>query len=172
MIAVSRKSQSFGAIAKYLIAGRSGGEWDRVAWTTGRNLPTAKPELAGKIMRATAEESDRVTRRVYHLALSFDPGDVVDRAVTERVADEVLHRLGLHDYQVLIVAHRDRAHQHVHLLVNRVHPETGRVWERSYDYRMIQQILRVQEDAFGLCEVPGRLTQSSSRFCGRRRCLQ
>ncbi|HET7583498.1 MAG TPA: relaxase/mobilization nuclease domain-containing protein [Gemmatimonadaceae bacterium] len=160
VIAISSKSQSFGAIAKYLVAGRSGDESDRVAWTTSRNLPTADPELAGKIMRATAQLSDRVTRPVYHLALSFDPHDVVDRAAIERVADEVLHRLGLHDYQVVIVAHRDRAHAHAHLLVNRVHPETGRVWERSYDYRMIQQVLREQERALGLREVPGRLVQS------------
>lgn len=163
MIAISSKSQSFGAIAKYLIAGRSGEEWDRVAWTTSRNLPTADPELAGIIMRATAEQSDRVTRPVYHLALSFDPGDTVDRATMERVADDVLRRLGLDEYQVVMVAHRDREHQHVHLLVNRVHPETGRAWEKSHDYRIIQQVLREEERVLGLREVPGRLAQLAER---------
>lgn len=160
MIAISSKSQSFSAIAKYLVAGRSGEEWDRVSWTASRNLPTADPELAGKIMRATAEQSDRVARPVYHLALSFDPHDQVDRAAIERVADRVLQRLGLEEYQVVMVAHRDREHQHVHLLINRVHPETGRSWDRSYDYRVIQQVLREEERALGLREVPGRLAQS------------
>lgn len=163
MIAISSKSQSFGAIAKYLIAGRSGEEWDRVAWTTSRNLPTADAELAGKIMRATAEQSDRVTRPVYHLALSFDPGDSVDRGTMEQVADDVLRRLGLDSYQVIMVAHRDREHQHVHLLVNRVHPETGRAWERSHDYRIIQQVLREEERALGLRQVPGRLAQPAEQ---------
>ncbi len=163
MIAISSKSQNFGAIAKYLIAGRSGEEWDRVAWTTSRNLPTADPDLAGKIMRATAEQSDRVTRPVYHLALSFDPGDSVDRATMERVADDVLRRLGLDDHQVVMVAHRDREHQHVHLLVNRVHPETGRAWERSHDFRLIQQVLREEERTLGLRQVPGRLAQLTER---------
>jgi hypothetical protein len=163
VIAISSKSQSFGAIAKYLVAGRSGEEWDRVAWTTSRNLPTADPELAGKIMRATAEQSDRVTRPVHHLALSFDPGDSVDRATMERVADDVLRRLGLDEYQVVMVAHCDREHQHVHLLVNRVHPETGRAWERSHDYRIIQQVLREEERALGLRQVPGRLARLAER---------
>jgi hypothetical protein len=159
VIAISSKSRSFSSIAKYLIAGRSGEELDRVAWTTSRNLPTADPELAGKIMRATAEQSDRVMRPVYHLALSFDPGDSVDRATMEGVADHVLRRLDLDEYQVVMVAHRDREHQHVHLLVNRVHPETGRAWERSHDYRIIQQVLREEERALGLRQVPGRLAE-------------
>ena len=159
MIAISSKSQSFGAIAKYLVAGRSGEEWDRVSWTAGRNLPTTDPELAGTIMRATAEQSDRVARPVYHLALSFDPHDQVDRAAMERVADRVLQRLGLEGHQVIMVAHRDREHQHVHLLINRVHPDTGLAWEKPYDYRAIQQVLREEERALGLREVPGRLAQ-------------
>lgn len=163
MIAISSKSQSFGAIAKYLVAGHSGDEWGRVAWTTSRNLPTADPELAGKIMRATAEQSDRVTRPVYHLALSFDPGDSVEPVIMERVADDVLRQLELDEYQVIMVAHRDREHQHVHLLVNRVHPETGRAWERSHDYRMIQQVLRAEERVLGLREVPGRLARLAER---------
>ena len=65
---------------------------------------------------------------VYHLALSFDPGDAVDRAAMEHVADRVIAALGLREHQILIVAHRDRDHPHMHLLINRVHPKTGELW--------------------------------------------
>ena len=161
MIAVSSKGQSFATLARYLVAGRSGEERDRVAWTTARNLPTDDPELAGKIMRATAEQSARVEQPVYHLVLSFDPSDPVDRAAMERVADRVLARLQLHEHEAVYVSHRDREHPHMHLLVNRVHPETGRAWEMSYDYRAIQEILREEERALGLREVPGRYERSN-----------
>ncbi len=40
-------------------------------------------------------------------------------------ADEVLKVLGLADRQALIVEHTDTRHPHVHLIVNRVHPDTG-----------------------------------------------
>ena len=130
MIAVSSSGKSFRALATYLTNGRSGQEQDRVAWTASRNLPTGDPELAATFMRATASQSDRVEKPVYHLALSFDRNDSVDRAAMERVADRVLERLGLAEHQAIIVAHRDRAHAHLHLLVNRVHPETGKAWER------------------------------------------
>lgn len=158
MIAMSSSSQSFGSLAAYLAKGKSGDEPERVAWSASRNLPTNEPELAGTIMRATAAQNDRVRDPVYHLVLSFDPGDQVDRATMEQVADRVIAALKLQEHQALIVAHNDRAHQHMHLLVNRVHPETGRVWNRWQDRAIIQQVLREEEKALGLRVVPGRLT--------------
>ena len=155
---MSSSSRNFASLADYLARGKSGDEPERVAWSASRNLPTDEPQLAGKIMRATAAQNDRVRDPVYHLALSFDPADQVDRATMERVADRVIAALHLQDHQVLIVAHGDRAHPHMHLLVNRVHPETGRVWNRWQDRPIIQQVLREEEKALGLRLLPGRLT--------------
>src|SRR3954464_7791765 len=113
MIAVSSSSRSFAALGKYLVVGRDKVEEGRVAWTSARNLPTSDPELAAKIMRATAAQNVRVSQPVYHLALSFDPRDIVDRQAMERVADRVLEELKLKEHQAVIVAHGDRAHSHV-----------------------------------------------------------
>ena len=158
MIAMASSAKSFGALATYLATGRSGDEPERVAWSASRNLPTDDPELAGKIMRASAAKNVRVRDPVYHLALSFDPGDAVDRAAMEHVADRVIAALGLREHQILIVAHRDRDHPHMHLLINRVHPETGAVWNRWQDRAKVQQVLREEEQSLGLRVVPGRLT--------------
>jgi hypothetical protein len=157
MIAISSSGKTFQALAAYLANGRTGEEQDRVAWAASRNLPTSDPELGARFMRATAARSDRIQKPVYHVALSFDPSDSVDRAKMERVADRLLDRLGLAEHQTVIVAHRDRAHSHLHLLVNRVHPETGKAWERWKDQPAIQQVLREEERALGLREVPGSL---------------
>ena len=108
MIGVSSSNKSFRVLARYLSEGRTGEEQNRVAWVASRNLPTDDPELAARIMRATAGQNVRVKEPVYHLALSFHPGDAVDRAAMERVADRVLETLGLQEHQVLIVAHADR----------------------------------------------------------------
>jgi len=127
MIGMSSSAKSFGALAHYLANGRSGNEPERVAWSASRNLPTTEPELAGKIMRATASQNVRVAQPGYHVALSFDPGDTVDRATMERVADRTIAALGLTGHQALIVCHRDRDHPHMHLLINRVHSVRGEV---------------------------------------------
>jgi Relaxase/Mobilisation nuclease domain len=162
VIAMSSSARSFGALARYLATGRSGDHPERVAWSTSRNLPTDDPELAGKIMRATAAQNVRAQQPVYHLALSFDPKDAVDRVAMERVADRVLAALDLQRHQVLIVSHRDREHPHVHLLINRVHPDTGLVWNRWQDRAVVQQVLRDEERALGLRIVPGRLASVDS----------
>lgn len=177
MIAVSSSGKNFRALARYLAAGRSGQERDRVAWSVGRHLPTDDPELGATIMRATAAQSTRVEKPVYHLTISFDPTDAVDRGTMEAVAVRVLERLGLAEHQAVLVAHRDRAHPHVHLMVNRIHPVTGRAWERWQDQPLIQQVLRAEEQARGLTAVPGRLAATpgqampdrSDRTSGERR---
>jgi hypothetical protein len=129
MIAKTSSGKSFGGLMHYLEVGRSGREHDRVDWIASRNLcGTDDPELAGYVMEATAEQSLRVQKPVYHVSLSFDLTDKVDRGRMELVADRLLDRLGLQDHQAMFVAHRDREHAHVHIVVNRVHPETGVAW--------------------------------------------
>lgn len=155
MIAVSSSGTSFRALAAYLAHGRTGLEEERIAWSSAHNLPTGDLEVAATLMRATAAQNVRVEKPVHHLVIAFDPGDPVDRATMERIADRVLARLGLEGHQVLIVAHRDREHPHLHILVNRVHPETGKGWDRWQDMAVIQQVLREEERALGLREVNG-----------------
>lgn len=155
MIAKAMRGRAFSGLARYLEAGRDGNAPERVEWMEARNLPTTDPETASLLMRATAAQSDRVQRPVYHLALSFDPEDQVDRATMVRVADRLLADLGIQDHQVLIVAHGDTAHRHLHLMINRVHPETFRAWDPRSDYQQIERSLRVQERELGLREVAG-----------------
>ena len=163
MIAVTSSGRSFRALSVYLARGHSGREHGRVAWTSPRNLPTDDPELAGKFMRATATQNTRVVKPVYHLAISFDRRDQVSREQMEQVVDKVLDRLGLREHQAILVAHRDREHAHVHVLVNRVHPETGRAWERWKDRPIIEQVLREEERALGLRQINGRLAPVPGR---------
>src|SRR5260370_20729598 len=157
MIAVARSAESLPPLARFLVDGRTDEAEGRVAWVASRNLPTEDPVLGARIMRATANQNVRVTEPVYHLVLSFHPTDAVDQAVMEHVADRLLGTLGLQEHQVLLVAHADRPHPHVHLLVNRVHPETGKAWSRRLDYAAIQRGLRDEAEALGLWRVrPGR----------------
>lgn len=159
MIATTSSGRRFASLARYLVHGRAGSATERVAWTASRNLGTDDPTLAASLMQATAAQSVRVESPVYHLTISFDRADPVDRALMERVADRLLQDLGLAEHQAVLVAHQDRAHPHVHLMVNRIHPDTGVAWERWQDRPRIERTLREAERALGLREVPGRLHQ-------------
>ena len=140
-------------LQEYLLDGKSGR--DRVEWTSTRNLPTEDPRYAAAVMRATAEQNPRVQKPVYHLSLSASPGEQISKEKWEQIADRVLKRLGLDDRQALVVAHNDTRHPHVHLMVNRVHPEHLKAWHNGHDYRRIEKALRHIERDFKLREVPG-----------------
>jgi hypothetical protein len=159
VIVTTSSGRRFAALAKYLVHGRSGAETERVAWTAGRNLGLDDPELAAVLMQATADQNVRVEIPVYHLTINFHPHDVVSQQQMQAVADRVLADLGLAEHQALLVAHQDRAHPHVHIMVNRVHPKTEVAWERWQDRPRIEHTLRELERALGLREVAGRLYQ-------------
>jgi hypothetical protein len=150
--------RGFKGLALYLEHGHPGAEVrpDRVAWIETRNLPTNNLHAAARIMAATARDSDSVQPPLYHFTISFDPHDPVDEAIMRQVAHRTLREVGLNEHQAVIVAHRDRAHWHLHIMVNRVHPETLKVWNNWFDYGRIERSLRKQEEELGLRMVPGK----------------
>lgn len=155
MIARVFRGTGFAGLQSYLLRGHSGRDPDRVLWSATRNLATDEPERAAQVMRGTAQHSDRTQKPVWHLTLSAEPGAELDREKWERMADRLLGQLGLEDHQVLMVAHGDTRHPHIHLMVNRVHPDSARAWSTSNDYRRIEKVLRQLERDFGLRQVPG-----------------
>ena len=98
MIGKVRRGSGFAGLLRYLETGKDGASPDRVDWVEARNLPTEDPSTAGILMRATAHESDRVEKPVYHLSISFDHGDRVNRRTMVAVADRVLSDLGLEEH--------------------------------------------------------------------------
>jgi hypothetical protein len=166
MIVEAVTGEGFMGLARYFVYGHvDHPDPHRVAWVESRNLPTNHAEAAARLMRATARRSLRTRKPVYHISISFDVNDRVDRATMRQIADRLLRDLGLQEHQALIVAHRDRAHAHLHIMVNRVHPERCTAWSNSWDYPRIERSLRKLEEAHGLRVVPGR----HSRVPGRER---
>ena len=142
---------SFSGLAAYLT---KGGE-DRVAWAEPRDLIGTDPKQIAEEMQATASGSSRVQKPVYHLSISFDPADRPSREQMQQIADRLLGELGLHGHQAYLVAHRDKDHPHLHIMVNRVDPETRRAWSTSCDYARVERALRQLESELGLRRVPG-----------------
>ncbi|HET7463738.1 MAG TPA: relaxase/mobilization nuclease domain-containing protein [Longimicrobium sp.] len=155
---MNKTGTGFKGTVLYLLYGRLDAlNLDRVEWIESRNLPTRNAMAAVRIMAATARDSGSRQAPVYHISISFDPDDPVDRAIMIQVADRLLRDLDLEEHQALIVSHKDRLHPHLHLVVNRVHPERLTVWSNWYDFPRIERSLRAQEVELGLRVVPGHL---------------
>jgi len=142
----SKQPAAFKSSALYLAGRTKGLSTDRVAWMEARNLETTDPLAAAAIMDATAAQNLRCKKPVYHFVLSFDPKDArrgkLPPEVLREIASEAIERMGLTEHQMLIYAHKDTKHPHMHFLINRVHPSTGGAFDRHNDGRRLTELCR------------------------------
>lgn len=157
---VAKTGSSFrGAFAYYLHDKRQEGEAvrdtsERVSWTDTRNLATANPVVAREIMIATAKAQEQLkaeagikstgrksAAHVYAYSLAWHPDEAkgLTKAEMIRAADESLRAIGAQDHQAVLVSHNDEPHPHVHVILNRVHPETGVMLKNSNDFLRLSQ---------------------------------
>lgn len=142
----SKQPAAFKSSALYLAGRTKGLSTDRVAWMEARNLETTDPLAASAIMEATAAQNLRCKKPVYHFVLSFDPKDArrgkLPPEVLREIAGEAIERMGLTEHQMLVYAHKDTKHPHMHFLINRVHPATGKAFDRHNDGRRLTELCR------------------------------
>lgn len=146
---IAAQGHSFkGAMAYYLHDKRQEGQAshaqtsERVAWTETRNLPTNGAHTATRVMIATASHAAQLkaeagiantgrkaTKPVLAFSLAWRPDEAehLDRAEMVKAADDALKVMKLDHLQAVVIAHQDTAHPHVHIVVNRVNPTTGKM---------------------------------------------
>lgn len=158
---VPKAGRGFRGLVSYLLKGAPDDPEGaaRVAWTETHNLISEDPNHAPALMRMTAAKSNRVKKPVYHFVVSWHHNEAPSDDLMRDVADATCEDLGLAEYQRCYIAHHDTKHRHVHIVVNRVHPETGVAWKTSHDYRRIEQSLARQAESHGLEIVPGRFNE-------------
>lgn len=129
---------------------------NRVLWAETHNLITRDPAKAVRVMRATANRSRRCKSPVYHFVISWTPEEAVSPKAMRAIVADTCRDMGLDDHQRIAIAHDDTRHKHVHVVVNRVHHDTGKAWNRAQDWVRLEQSLARQAKAMGLRYVPGR----------------
>lgn len=153
----------FRGVVNYLMLGKRDDENpSRVAWSETRNLLTDDPDQAPAHMRATASQSQRCKKPVYHFVISWREDESPSTDVMRAIGDTTLGDLGLADHQALLIAHNDTDHRHLHVVVNRVHPETSKAWATSKDWERLEVSLGRQAKEHGLLFVPGRFNTRDS----------
>ena len=155
---------------------------ERLEWVSTRNLMSDDPDIATKIMIATALNADKLkseagvkktgrksARHVQTLSLAWHPTEKPDRVEMERAADQVLDLLGLNDHQVVVYAHNDTAHPHVHLMINRVCPNTGRMATMSNALLKLDEWANKYEKKRGAILTPEREAKRQRREAAQKK---
>lgn len=159
MVPKTTKGRNFtGAGRYYLHDKRLPGEeerytTERIAFVHTHNLPTSDGWKAIKWMAHTAMRQDELKQAaiargeeislkgrksqfpVYAYSLSWHPEQDPNREAMIEAATESLKANDLDNgYEVLMVAHNDEPQPHIHVIVNRVHPENGIMAPLSQDH--------------------------------------
>ena len=112
----------------------------RVGWVHTENLAGIENDiLAARLMQETANYSERCKKPVYHLSLNWHPDQDPSREQMIEAGQSVMKHLGLEEHQAVFVAHTDTDHKHLHLVINRVHPEKLIAWNMYRDQKKLSE---------------------------------
>lgn len=160
--AAATKGKSFAGVVAYITHDIGKSSDERVAFTHTINMRTNDPEKAAKVMAWTAMNASQLKEAagikatgrktkdpVYHFSLNWEPGENPSHEHMVETAKAALSVLGFEGHEAVFAVHTDKAHQHMHVVVNRVNPETGRTHGKKFEFNLLQEWAYQYEKAQG-----------------------
>ncbi len=97
-----------------------------------------------EIMNSTASQSVRIRKNpAYHVSLSWPEGEHPNRNQCDQAVNHVMKSLGLDECEAIWALHRDTDNDHLHLVVNTIHPELGKkAGPPRFDYAILHKACR------------------------------
>lgn len=151
IVRILSSGSSFKGLATYLTHDPEAKTADRVGWAHTLNLAHDDALSAVDEMYWTARNAEllkqeagiraggRATENpVKHLSLNWSPEDHPTRDHMVEATEDFLRHMKWQDHQALLVAHEDKAHPHVHVMLNIIHPETGLRLDDGFERRRAQ----------------------------------
>jgi hypothetical protein len=154
-----------GKLVPYMLRGK--GE-ERCTWYMAGNLEgldrREDAELAVEVMELLQKGNTRAQgNKTYHLVLSFHPED---RCLTpvelEDVVRQAVGAAGLAEHQYIAVRHSEQEHEHLHVAVNKIHPETLKIHHPYQAIRAFQALASTLEEELDLHRVDRTRGRSQS----------
>lgn len=177
---VAGKGKSFKGAGLYYLHDKKAATADRVVFTQTHNLATDNPDFAIRMMAYTAMHQAelkaaggaaatgrKLVHAVYSYSLSWAPDETPTQEQMLEAAHETLEALGLSDHEALLVAHNDEPHPHIHVIVNRVHPETGLAAKLACDHLILSRWAEGYERRQGQIRCEERVKNNERRRKGQ-----
>ena len=118
---------------------------------------------------AGASNRGRKLRNPYaHFMTSWPPSETPSREEMLEVANRQLEVLGCTDRLAVVMAHTDTEHDHFHLVICKVHPETGRAVSLNHSGLKLSRVAEQWEREHGGIVIENRVRRNEAR--GRLRC--
>ena len=142
------------------------GERHRILAT---NVAAETPQEFAQFLKAVAEQNPNTLKPVVKISISADKKDEVTPEQWIEIGKDALKELGYEDSPFLIVQHRDREHDHVHILTSKV-TILGETVDDSNDKHKLENVMRKTEEKYGFHKT--KSSQETLRSAPSRRELE
>lgn len=177
---IAKEGRSFKGVSLYYLHDKGALTTERVAFTHVENLHTQNAEQAFKEMAWVALRGDQIKKQagvkpggrkqenpVFHYSLAWHPEQEPTHEQMIEAGQASLKALGLEGYQAVFVAHADEPHKHLHIIVNRVHPDTGKMANIDFGKMRLSRWAEEYEKTHGKIYCPQRVENNEQRRQGQ-----
>lgn len=117
------------------------------------NCDSDEPQWAAMEMTITQRMNTRARGdKTYHLLVSFQNYENPSKEIIHAIEDELCASLGFDGHQRVSVLHADTDNLHLHICVNKIHPERLTMHTPYYDHKTLAATSTRLEKQFGLAE--------------------
>jgi hypothetical protein len=94
--------------------------------------------------------NDKTKKFLWHQTFNFPPGEKVSNETMVKIARDFARDFGLENNQYLVFRHRDKPHEHFHVIANRINANGQNTATDKKNYERIQLFCREMEKKYGL----------------------
>ena len=148
---VKGKASHIKDLTDYIRDPRQANPEEKVLYANGRGFICDDHKSQQAEMVALASEAVRSKNPVAHYVMSWREGEQPSPGQAEEAVSIFLEELGLNGHQAIYALHKDTDNLHLHLAVNRVHPESLKVIKpnRGFDIEAAHKAIARIEHAQG-----------------------
>lgn len=140
---------SFSGLVQYLCNQQN--KQERVGKVRLSNCNSLDPIWAVQEVLATQAKNQRATGdKTYHMLISFAPGENPSPQVLREIEDRVALSIGFKEHQRISVVHHDTDNLHIHVAINKIHPQTFNMIEPYRAYKTFAEVASKLEIELGL----------------------
>ena len=155
---------SMGTLVRYVLREGDQAANDSLEYQKVTNCSFDNPSLAVKEIEATQSQNTRSkSDKTYHLVVSFRAGERPEDSVLSDIEHELCKSIGYEEHQRISVLHRDTDNAHLHIAINKVHPETLNHIEVIRDFYRLDEACQAMEQKHHL-EIDNRIERSEGVF--------
>jgi hypothetical protein len=145
----SIRKGSFAGLVDYMVDSKNRSE--RVESVRITNCISDNTTWAIQEVTATQAQNTRAkTDKTYHLIISFRAGENPSKELLNMIEDRICDGLGYSGHQRISAVHADTDNLHIHVAINKIHPEKHTIHEPYYDHRALGDLCEKLEVEYGL----------------------